>query len=325
MTMITGYEKILALIDKKNEKVVSEVSPRINNGINLINSETTLKPQGFRAAGLSVSGEHPVSPSLPDEGPDWIEEIIELALAGQLTEAVIVPVLPAYQNILGPRVWFCLDLTTAEVKTPDLAFTSEELIVIIPLLIENRELAATLVSAKRIFGGTIIASSLSDLSPIEPHDCQAGAEDKPHPGVHAPLDQDTYHHQDSGGTPSPRKGVPSPGRHLVIIRSVKGYLHNFPEYTGPRTRIEMEIMEGPDVGKILVDNVSLLHPKESRGMLLRRLRIAKRLGLITRGPMGEIIQQGGWKLLKGVVCWVDVAYKTLGGRKIPMVDNYELQ
>ena len=104
-----------------------------------------------------------------------------------------------------------------------------------------------------------------------------------------------------------------------------GYLHNFPDYAGPRARIEMAIQGGGDAGKIIVDNVSLPHPKESRGMLLRRLRIAKRLGLITRGPNGEIIQQGGWKLLEGTICWVDVAYKTLGGRKIPMVDNYKLQ
>jgi hypothetical protein len=269
---------------------------------------------------------------LPDEGPDWIEEIIELALAGQFTEAVIVPVLPAYHNILGPRVWFCPDPLTAQMKKPDLVFTSEELIVIIPLLIENRELASTLVSAKRIFGGNIMGSSL-DLRTAEPHNGQARADDWMDPEEDGSLDpadprpanHNCSTHQDAGGTPTPRKGLPGPGRHLVIIRSVKTYLHNFPDYTGPRARIEMEIMEDSDVGKILVDNVSLLHPKESRGMLLRRLRIAKRLGLITRGPMGEIIQLGGWKLLEGVACWVDVAYKTLCGRKIPMVDNYELQ
>jgi hypothetical protein len=319
--MTTGYEKILALIDKKNEKEVSEVSSRISNGINLINSETTLKPQGFRAAGLSVSGEQPTSSSLPDEAPDWIEEIIELALAGQITEAVLVPVLPAYHNILGQRVWFCPDPLTAEMKTPDLAFTSEELIVIIPLLIENREFASTLVSAKRIFGGTIMGSSLN-LPTAEPHDGQAGAKDRPEPGEGAPLDQDTSHRQDAGGTPSPRKGLPGPGRHLVIIRSVKGYLHNFPEYTGPRARLEMEIMEGPDVGKILVDNVSLLHPKESKGMCQRRVRIAYRLGLISGGT--DLTVPINWKLLEGEVCWVDVAHRQFKGRPFVMVDNYQL-
>ena len=111
---------------------------------------------------------------------------------------------------------------------------------------------------------------------------------------------------------------------LSKLSSVRGYMHNFQEYAGKRARLTFKVMEGPDAGKFLFDNISLLHPKESKGMLLRRLRIAKRLGLITRGPNGEIIQQGGWKLLEGVVCWVDVAYKNLGGRTVPTIDNYEL-
>ncbi len=57
-------------------------------------------------------------------------------------------------------------------------------------------------------------------------------------------------------------------------------------------------------------------------MELRRVRIAVRLGLIPRGTEGTI--QVNWKLLEGVVCWVDVAYKTLGGRKVLTIDNYEL-
>lgn len=220
--MATGYEKIIALIDKKNEKVVSEVSPRISSGITSINSETSLKPQGFRAAGPEVSGGQPTSPSLPDEAPDWIEEIIDLTVTGQLTEAVPVSVKPDYQHILGEGVWFCPDQEAAADKAPDLAFIPEELPIIIPLLIENRELASPLVSAKRIFGGTIMDSSLLDLPNAEHHDGQAGAEDRPEPGEDAPLDQDTSHHQDGGGTPSPRKGLPSPGRHFVRIISVQG-------------------------------------------------------------------------------------------------------
>ena len=320
--MTTGYEKILALIDKENEKVVSEVSPRTSIGINSINSETSLKPQGFRAAGLSVSGEQPTSSSLPDEAPDWIEEIIELALAGQLTEAVLVPVLPAYHNILGQRVWFCPDPLTAEMKTPDLAFTSEELIVIIPLLIENRELASTIVGAKRILGGTIMGSSL-DLPTAEPHDGQAGAKDRPEPGEGAPLDQDTSPRQDAGGTPSPRKGLPGPGRHLVIIRSVKGYLHNFPEYTGPRARIEMEIIEGPETGKTLIDGIALPHPLETEGRIKRRLRIALRLGLMSKEDFGKKDFKINWKTLEGRCCSVDVVHKTYNGRLFAMVNNYK--
>ncbi|MBU4232789.1 MAG: hypothetical protein L6277_04765 [Desulfobacterales bacterium] len=320
--MATGYEKILALIDKKNEKVVSEVSPRINNGFYSINSETSLKPRGFQAAGPEVSGGQATSPSLPDEAPDWIEEIIDLTVTGQLTEAVPVSVKPDYQHILGEGVWFCPDLTTAEGKTPDLAFTSEELPIIIPLIIENKELASTLVSAKRIFGGTIIDSSLLDLPPAEHHDGQAGAEDRPEPGEDAPLDQDTSHHQDGGGTPSPRKGLPSRGRHLVIIRTVKAYLQNFPEYTGPRARIVMAIMDGPDAGKIIVDNVSLPHPEESKGMLQRRVRLACRLGLVAWGTQGTV--QINWKSLQGLFCRVDLVYKNLGGGEFLTVGNYEL-
>ena len=128
-------------------------------------------------------------------------------------------------------------------------------------------------------------------------------------------------HQDYGD--ASQVGPPTEGRHLVKIKKVRGYLHNFGEYMGPRARMWLEILEGPDTGKLLFDNVSLPHPKESNGMNLRRMRIAYRLGLIPRGTEGTI--QINWKNLEGVVCWVDMAYKTLGGRIVPMVDNYELQ
>jgi len=116
---------------------------------------------------------------------------------------------------------------------------------------------------------------------------------------------------------------PGEGRHLVKIKKVRGYLHNFEEYRGPRARLRMEILEGPDAGKLLFDNISLPHPKESKGMLHRRVRIACRLGLIPWGGKG--IVRVNWMLVEGVVCWVDVAYKTFGGRKVLTVDNYELQ
>jgi hypothetical protein len=199
-----------------------------------------------------------------------------------------------------------------------------------PLLIENRELAATLISAKQIFGATIIDSALSGLEAEEPIDSKSGSDSSPEPNEYETLhqtgtqlpDQNTSNDHNDDKAPSPREILPSPGRHLVIIRSVKGYLHNFPDYTGPRARIEMEIMEGPDVGKILVDNVSLPHPQESKGMCQRRVRIAYRLGLIPRGTEGTF--QINWKPLEGVVCWVDLAYKNFSGRMVHMVDNYEL-
>lgn len=84
----------------------------------------------------------------------------------------------------------------------------------------------------------------------------------------------------------------------------------------------MEILEGPDAGKLLFDNISMPHPTESKGMILRRVRIAYRLGLIPWGTEGTV--RVNWKRVEGAVCWVDVAAKSFGGRKICTVDNYEL-
>lgn len=117
-------------------------------------------------------------------------------------------------------------------------------------------------------------------------------------------------------------GPPGEGRHLVQIKQVRGYLHNFEEYRGPRARLRMEILEGPAARRPLFDNISLPHSKESQGMLQRRLRIACRLGLIPWGNKETI--QVNWKHLEGMVCWVDVAYKTFGRRKVPTVENYKL-
>jgi len=121
---------------------------------------------------------------------------------------------------------------------------------------------------------------------------------------------------------SPLEGLPKTGKYLVRIVNVMGYLHNFPDYAGPRARIEMAIQGGGDAGKILVDNVSLPHPKESSGMIQRRMRIACRLGLVAWGTQGTV--QIDWKSLQGRFCQVDVAYKNLGGGEFLTVGNYEL-
>jgi hypothetical protein len=84
----------------------------------------------------------------------------------------------------------------------------------------------------------------------------------------------------------------------------------------------LEILTGPATGKLFFDNISLPHPKESKGMLHRRVRIGHRLGLIPWGTKGTV--QVNWTHLEGVVCWVDVTYKTFGRRKVPIIDNYEL-
>jgi hypothetical protein len=290
-----------------------------------------MKPQGFQASGPEVSGEKTsVSTSLSRGYSAKLIETVERTLTGQLIETVLVPVLPSFQDILGKCVWFCPDLAMAEEKAPDLAFTSEELIVIIPLLIENRELASALVSAKKILGGTIMDSSLLDSPTAEPHGRRVGSADYQALEGNCTVDHDVYqpldnnlNHQDSVGIPSPRGGLIRAGRHLVKIISVKGQLHNFKEYTGPRALIEMEVLHGSDSGKIIIDKVRMPHSDETKGMLHRRVRIACRLGLIPWGIKETV--QVNWKLLEGVTCWVDVAYKTLGGRKVLTVDNYELQ
>lgn len=278
-----------------------------------------------------VSGEQRISYSPTHEDPAKIKEIIELTLTGQLTAAVLVPVLPAYQDLLDQIVWFCPDQETAEEKAPNLAFISEELEVIIPLLIENREFASTLISAKKIFGGTIKDPSLSDLAAATPYYSYAESEDFKNtekdetfdPAISQYQYQNNWIHRDrEGGVQPPHGGQPTEGRHLVRVIRVLGFLHSFPDYTAPRARIVMEILEGIDVGKTIVDNVSLPHPKESKGMLQRRVRIACRLGLIPWRAKGTV--QVNWKSLQGVICWVDVIHRKFKGHQYAIVDNYQL-
>jgi hypothetical protein len=305
--MTTGYEKILALIHKKNQEEVSGYQPNITNDNYLEKGETCQVSQRYQRSIGEVSGAQTPSTSLVQGGGEWLKNVVELAVTGQLTESVHVSVKPSYQHILGEGVWFCPDPEAAGNKAPDLAFTSAELPIIIPLLIENRELALPIINAKRIFGGTIMEGD-SELEADDPED--------------GPPDSPLCPEPKSDETPEHRTQPPSPGRHLVIIRSVRAYLYNFREYTGPRVWMEMEILEGTDSGKIIVDNISLPHEKESKGMGLRRVRIAVRLGLIPRGTEGTI--RVNWKLLEGVVCWARVVHRTFKGHLFPIVTDYEL-
>jgi len=167
-------------------------------------------------------------------------------------------------------------------------------------------------------------SPLSDLATAAPHGGQAGPAD--FQGTSQLPDQDSSHHGNDDIVPSPQEAQPEaglhPGRHLVKIISVRGYMHNFQDYFGPRARLKMKVLEGPDAGKFLFDNISMFHSKESKGMLQRRVRIAYRLGLIPWGAQGEV--KVNWKLLEEKICGVNVAYKNLGGHKVLTVDNYEL-
>lgn len=331
--MATGYEKILALIQRLKFKEVLEVS-EVSSPITLENIKKievfSLKPEEFQSSGPEVS-EGPFSPSfLPHGNFKWIEGSFDLALTGELTRAVLVPVLPAYQKILGEWVWFCPEYKTAEEKKPYLAFTPQELIVIIPLLFKNREFASTLVSAKRIFGGTIMESSLLDSSPNLPQSSktklalqQLYRDDPFDPVSTKLLYQNMWiHRSGEGDIQLTHEGPPGDGWHFVKIVNVKGYLYNFQEYTGPRAYLEMKILNGPDAGKMLKDKISLPHPEESEGRRIRRLRIKYQLGLISRDDKGT--KTINWKLLEGKTCWVDVVHNKYKGRVFPMVKNYQL-
>jgi len=166
--------------------------------------------------------------------------------------------------------------------------------------------------------------SFTDLSAAASHSDQAGSADG---RVTSQLpDQNFSQRGDDSILPSPQAGQPEadlqPGRHLVKIISVRAYLHNFSEYAGLRARLKMKVLDGPDNGKFLFDNVSLPHSQESKGILQRRVLIAYRLGLIPPGTKGTI--QVNWKSLEGVICWVDVAHRKFKGRKFNVVDNYQL-
>lgn len=81
-------------------------------------------------------------------------------------------------------------------------------------------------------------------------------------------------------------------------------------------------MDGPDVGKILVDNISLSHPQEPEGRRKRRLLIAYKLGLVAKYDNEK--KNIDWKSLQGISCRVDVVHKTYKGRVFPMVNKYQL-
>ena len=57
-------------------------------------------------------------------------------------------------------------------------------------------------------------------------------------------------------------------------------------------------------------------------MLQSRVRIAYHLGLIALRTEGLV--QINWKVLEGVVCWVDVVQQKFKGHQFAMVDNYQL-
>jgi hypothetical protein len=101
-------------------------------------------------------------------------------------------------------------------------------------------------------------------------------------------------------------GLVSEGKHLVEIEKVAGYLHNFKEYSGPRAKLKMRVLAGPDAGKYLYDDLNLPHLQEKAGNQNRRLLIASRLGLVPKGTKTAV--GINWKLLEGRPAVVTVVH-----------------
>ena len=101
-------------------------------------------------------------------------------------------------------------------------------------------------------------------------------------------------------------GLVSQGEHLALVKKVGGYLHNFKDYTGPRAKVQLQIIEGPDKGKVLYDDISLPHPQESQGSQNRRILIGSRMGLIVKGSKDA--SQVNWKVLEGAKVLITVEH-----------------
>ncbi len=92
-------------------------------------------------------------------------------------------------------------------------------------------------------------------------------------------------------------GKLSPGQHLCLVKKVSGYIHNFQTYSGPRAKVMFTVIKGKDKGKTQYDDVTLPHPQEADGSRNRRLLIASRMGLITKGSKDTA--QVNWQTLEG--------------------------
>ena len=101
-------------------------------------------------------------------------------------------------------------------------------------------------------------------------------------------------------------GLVSAGQHLALIKKVGGYLHNFASYTGPRAKVQLQIVDGADKGKVAYDDITLPAPQESDGSRNRRLLIASRMGLIEKGSKDST--KVNWKALEGAQVLITVEH-----------------
>ena len=101
-------------------------------------------------------------------------------------------------------------------------------------------------------------------------------------------------------------GLVSQGEHLSIVKKVAGFLHNFKDYTGPRAKIQLQIIDGPDKGKVVYDDITLPAPQESDGSRNRRVLIGSRMGLIEKGSKDTA--KVNWKILEGAKVLITVEH-----------------
>ena len=85
--------------------------------------------------------------------------------------------------------------------------------------------------------------------------------------------------------------------HLCLVKKIGGYQHDFQDYTGPRAKVQLLVIEGPDKGKAQYDDITLPHPQESQGSQNRRVLIGIRMGLIVKGSKDTT--KVNWKTLEG--------------------------
>jgi hypothetical protein len=85
--------------------------------------------------------------------------------------------------------------------------------------------------------------------------------------------------------------------HLCLVKKIKGYTHNFENYTGPRAKVILLVIDGPDKGKMQHDDITLPHVQESQGSQNRRVLIGTRMGLIQKGS--KEVKNVNWKILEG--------------------------
>jgi hypothetical protein len=251
------------------------------------------------------------APSLDDHG---MSVLWNQMLEGSLKEPKLVTILPKFQGILGERVWFLPAGALSDTGRPELLFYREELIEIVPLLIDSPEYASILVTAKQVFGGVLTDSSEEEATGLNLDPNHTDSEHQ------IPQQGDEYQKVNK----TQENGIPPEGVYQVKIEQVRARLKNFGDYAGPQARMEMNIIEGPEAGKTLLDSIALPHPLETEGRRKRRVRIGLRLGLISKEDFGKEEVKVNWKLLTGTCCSVEVVHKTYNGRVFPMVNNYQL-